>query len=400
MPKIKNILLLSPQPFFQARGTPINVREMLYALSEDGYQVTLLCYPFGEDIKIPNVTIIRSSKPFLINDIKIGPSLSKIILDLFFFFNALKLCFTKKFSLFHGIEEAGLIAGFLGIVFRKPFIVDVDSAMSQQLEESGFIKSKLILKMFELSEGFFFKRAASVITVCQSLSDEVKKLSTTAKISQIEDFALEYKEISKSIASLKEQFKIPNSSKIILYGGNFEPYQGIDLLLQSIKEIASKGIKNIHLVLVGGSEAHITHYRDVAQSNDIKNFVSFTGQIESSLMGHIHDQADVLVSPRLTGSNTPLKIYSYMQSGRPIVATKIYSHTQVLDDTLAYLAEATPEDFSNKLIQATSDDPQFLAEKESKASNAKHLAENRYSRTHFRKLLKEVYANIFANINE
>jgi glycosyltransferase involved in cell wall biosynthesis len=49
--------------------------------------------------------------------------------------------------------------------------------------------------------------------------------------------------------------------------------------------------------------------------------------------------ADVLVSPRSSGSNTPLKIYSYMHSGRPIVATRIESHTQVLDDLSALLVE-------------------------------------------------------------
>ncbi len=42
--------------------------------------------------------------------------------------------------------------------------------------------------------------------------------------------------------------------------------------------------------------------------------------------------ADVLVSPRERGRNTPLKIFSYLRSGRPIVATDIASHTQVLDE--------------------------------------------------------------------
>ena len=53
------------------------------------------------------------------------------------------------------------------------------------------------------------------------------------------------------------------------------------------------------------------------------------------------DAADVLVSPRSLGTNTPLKIYQYLRSGRPIVATRLLTHTQVLDDEVAILTEPT-----------------------------------------------------------
>jgi glycosyltransferase involved in cell wall biosynthesis len=52
--------------------------------------------------------------------------------------------------------------------------------------------------------------------------------------------------------------------------------------------------------------------------------------------------ADVLVSARSRGTNTPLKIYSYLTAGRPIVATDIVSHTQVLDASCAELVEPSP----------------------------------------------------------
>ena len=51
----------------------------------------------------------------------------------------------------------------------------------------------------------------------------------------------------------------------------------------------------------------------------------------------ILEAADVLVSPRSRGTNTPLKIYQYLRSGRAIVATRLLTHTQVLDDSVAIL---------------------------------------------------------------
>ena len=50
----------------------------------------------------------------------------------------------------------------------------------------------------------------------------------------------------------------------------------------------------------------------------------------------------MLVSPRLKGLNTPMKIYSYLDSGSAVLATRLRTHTQVLDDGIAYLVEPEP----------------------------------------------------------
>jgi glycosyltransferase involved in cell wall biosynthesis len=56
--------------------------------------------------------------------------------------------------------------------------------------------------------------------------------------------------------------------------------------------------------------------------------------------------ADVLLSPRSKGTNTPLKLYTYLHSGKPILATAIYSQTQVLTDQTAKLVAPTPADLA------------------------------------------------------
>src|SRR5207247_2340739 len=65
--------------------------------------------------------------------------------------------------------------------------------------------------------------------------------------------------------------------------------------------------------------------------------------------------ADVVVSPRREGENTPFKVYTYMASGRPLVATRIPTHTQLLDDTLVFLVEASPEGLARGIEEALAD---------------------------------------------
>jgi glycosyltransferase involved in cell wall biosynthesis len=81
------------------------------------------------------------------------------------------------------------------------------------------------------------------------------------------------------------------------------------------------------------------------------------------------------VSPRSRGTNTPLKIYQYLRSGRPIVATRLLTHTQVLDDRTAILTGATPRDFADGILAALSDPSRALA----LGRNARQLADTKYS---------------------
>ena len=69
-----------------------------------------------------------------------------------------------------------------------------------------------------------------------------------------------------------------------------------------------------------------------------------------SLLGNYLRQADVLVSPRIRGVNTPMKLYSYLDSGVPVLATRLPTHTQVMDDSVAVLVDPVPEAVGTGLV--------------------------------------------------
>ena len=99
----------------------------------------------------------------------------------------------------------------------------------------------------------------------------------------------------------------------------------------------------------------------------------FTGQQPAREIPAFVAAATVLASPRIRGTNTPLKIYSYLRSGVPIVATNLLTHTQVLTAEVARLAPAEAAPFA-AAIGGLLDDPaarRALAEAARRLSDAK-----------------------------
>lgn len=116
--------------------------------------------------------------------------------------------------------------------------------------------------------------------------------------------------------------------------------------------------------------------------------VRLIGQRPPDTMAEYMAMADVLASPRLEPYATPLKIFSYMASGRPIVATDLPTHTEVLDPTMAFLVPPTVEGLTAGLSRAL-DVPDTALRY---GANAKRRVAERHTFEVFKRELLEAYA--------
>jgi glycosyltransferase involved in cell wall biosynthesis len=103
--------------------------------------------------------------------------------------------------------------------------------------------------------------------------------------------------------------------------------------------------------------------------------------------------AGVLVSPRLEPYVTPLKIYAYMASGRPIVATDLPTHTDVLDLNSAILAPPSAEGLAEGIVRAFNEP----ARSARLGLRARQLVERDHSYEAFQIQLADVYAFLEAH---
>jgi glycosyltransferase involved in cell wall biosynthesis len=165
---------------------------------------------------------------------------------------------------------------------------------------------------------------------------------------------------------------------LALYVGNLAPYQGIDLLLESFA-IAHTRAQSLDVVIIGGSAVDIAKYRAKAKALGIDSRTHFLGpKPVSSLAGYLA-QADFLVSPRIKGTNTPMKLYSYLESGKPVLATNLWTHTQVLDSSSALLTPANVDAYAEGMIQMALD-PALRA---SLGAGGKRLIDTKYNRANY-----------------
>jgi glycosyltransferase involved in cell wall biosynthesis len=336
------ILVLAPHPFFQARGTPLAVRTVLEFLSGRGHQVDVLTLPEGEDISIPNTRIHRLRQVPGVRNIRPGFSLKKVVCDAMMFLACMRMVRRSRYDLIHAVEESAFIAAAAQAVHGVPYVYDMDSSLAEQMVEA-YPRLQFALPFMRYCESVAVRRSTGVLTVCAALEDLALGHDPAKPVGRVEDSTL-----LPPAASAERNGSGPISDElrregpVAMYVGNLERYQGIDLLLAGFQHTLRQ-VPSASLVIVGGRQDDITRYRDVAHRLGILPRVHFLGPRPVSLLPDLLRQADVLVSPRLKGLNTPMKIYSYLDSGTAVLATRLRTHTQVLDDRIAYLVDPSPE---------------------------------------------------------
>jgi glycosyltransferase involved in cell wall biosynthesis len=351
------ILMLVPQPFFSPRGTPISIRSRLTALSELGHEVDVITYHLGGEVKIPGVTILRTMKFPFIKEVAVGPSLSKIILDILVIIKAVRMLSKNKYDLLHTHEEAAIFGSVLTKFFKVRHLYDFHSSIPQAMRNFGYTGYFPLIAMLEFIERWIIKSSDGIITVSTVLDNYIRRINNSAVSVIIENSPPSASPDVNTDALISLKCVRPDLAckKIVLYTGTFEVYQGLELLIESAY-LVMKRLPDVQFILVGGRPQQIKNLSELVEHHGIKSNFHFMGSLPVDVVPAIIDIADVLISTRITGNNPPLKIYEYMKSGKPIVATNIEAHTQILNNDIAVLVDPRPESIAYGIISLL-DDP-------------------------------------------
>ena len=195
------------------------------------------------------------------------------------------------------------------------------------------------------------------------------------------------KSTDASASCLAARYGIEDGHSVVLYAGSFESYQGLDLLVGASSTVVQKR-NNVRFLCLGGNDVQIAKVKAWAQQHGVAGHFILPGTVPPEEVKSHFPLASVLVSPRILGTNTPLKIYSYLRSGVPIVATDILCHTQVLTAEVALLVKPQPESLAGGILTLL-DHTQLS---QHLVSNALRLAHEAYSPEAYHAKIAKVYS--------
>ena len=386
-----HILMIAPEPFFEPRGTPFSEYHRIRALTDLGHTVDLVTYPFGQDVVIPGLRVFRCLRPPFVRHAKIGPSFAKLPLDFLLTFTALRRALIGRYDVVHSHEEGALIGVALAGVLRIPHLYDMHSSLPQQLSNFKFSRSRMLRRVFVAFERLLIRASRVIIVICPHLEETVHEIEPRAQAVLIENAPgpTDAPPSPDAVAAVRREFGLAASTPVVLYTGTLEAYQGLELLMAAARQVAAAR-PDVRFLLAGGKPDQVARLRDQARAAGVEDVLLLAGQRPAQDIPAFLEAADVLVSPRSRGTNTPLKIYQYLRSGRPIVATRLLTHTQVLNDAVAMLTEPTPDDYARGIL-ALLDDP---ARARAIGERARELADTKYTYAAYLARTREAFARL------
>lgn len=117
----------------------------------------------------------------------------------------------------------------------------------------------------------------------------------------------------------RKKYKIPQDSKVFVYGGNLGKPQGVTFIIECLKKISK--LKNCYFIICGTG----TEYQKLSlhcEQNKYKNIILINGlpSEEYNKFLNIGDIGLIFLDYNFTIPNFPSRILSYMEKSMPILA--------------------------------------------------------------------------------
>lgn len=386
-PTRPRVLFMASQPFLEWRGSPIRLGFDVLALSRNGYAVDFLTLPIGERHEVEGVRIVRAPNLIRAKRVGIGPNLVKFFFDGVFLVQALGMALRHRYAVVHGVEDTGIIALAIARLTGAKAVFEKHSD-PKSYDKQG--PMRWVMRAYAAVEGFVMRHADAVIGTGPGLVRQVREQGGGTPGFHIPDIPSSLAEPTpEGKAAARARMALSPDDVLATYVGSFAGYQGIDLLFEAMPKALTTA-SNLRFVVVGGTPPEIGERRAALQAQGVADRVVFLGKIAPDTLPAFLAASDLLLSPRVAGVNTPLKLLDYLKAGQAIVATDHEANRLILDATTARLTPVTPDGFAEG-IAALAKDPAL------RATLVRHSAElirTTYNFEAFRKGLADCYATV------
>lgn len=245
-------------------------------------------------------------------------------------------------------ESLSFLIGIKWLLKSKIFHYDV--VYTRDIWSIIFFKHRQIL-VYEVhnlpkKDTWFYrrmlKRIDKFVVLTKGLQDDLMKLGIASNSILIAPDAVDIEQFSVTVPqrSCRLKLGLPIEKKIVLYSGHLYSWKGVYTAL-----MAAQLLPQVVFIFVGGTIEDIIHFRQKIINQNIINVIVF-GHTEHVNIPYFLKAANVLLLPNSATEKiserytSPLKLFEYMASGVPIVASDLPSIREILNNTNAVLVES------------------------------------------------------------
>ncbi|MDH3505415.1 MAG: glycosyltransferase, exosortase A system-associated, partial [Nitrospirota bacterium] len=229
-----------------------------------------------------------------------------------------------------------LPALLLGRKFRIPVVYEIRAFWEDAAVDHGTYREfSWKYKLVHALETLACRKVNHLAVLCQGIKQDLQKRGIGENHMTIVPNGIHVEDFQPCPAD--EDFRQSwglNGKIVIGFVGSFYRYEGLDLLVEAFAKLLKREQKLV-LLLVGGGEVEEELKAQVYRLS-LTSHVVFTGRISHNRIPGVYGLFDFLVYPRksirLTELVTPLKPLEAMAMEKPVVASNIGGHRELIRD--------------------------------------------------------------------
>ncbi|OSM06862.1 TIGR04063 family PEP-CTERM/XrtA system glycosyltransferase [Magnetofaba australis] len=236
----------------------------------------------------------------------------------------------------HSPALCGLAALRAGRRFGLPVVYEVralweDAAVSHGTSAFGSWRYRITRAL----ESYVLRRADAVTCICEGLREEIvargvpdAQVTVIPNGVNIDDFP---RLPAEKPAELARQWGV-QGKVVAAFIGSFYAYEGLPLLIEAMARLPA-GVDDLVLLLAGGGP-EAQRVEALIKAHNLQERVVWRGRVPHDQVSGLYQLSDFLVYPRLperiTEMVTPLKPLEAMAMGRPVLASDVGGHRELI----------------------------------------------------------------------
>jgi glycosyltransferase involved in cell wall biosynthesis len=329
-------------PYWGSKGGSIHVREIVKAMTDQGYDVRVVAAAEdGDDnddssVEIHNLPRVDDDQFMEMTHQLCGEGrLYREVMEYYRNWSMEKLLrrLDARAS-FDYVYERYSLFGIAGLRFARrsgiPFVLEVNAPL---VAETSRYRRLILTDLATAVESRLFNGADHIIAVSEELKRYILEVAPRAGVSVVPNgVRIEHFQGTGKPDSDIELPGIEDGDFVVGFMGSLKPWHGVEILIESFAEFSAHH-KNAKLLIVGGRSRSIRTLETKCRGLGLDGRVLFTGAVSYEAIPPLLNRTDVLVAPypEVPGFYfSALKVFEYMAMGKAIVASHIGQIPEIL----------------------------------------------------------------------